>query len=185
MCSVDPTRLHDRELVLAARQGDRNAFGQLVERYRRGVVRVVERMCGDPQLAEEAAQEAFVRAWQRLHTYRPEFPFRNWIYAIATNLAVDRLRREPKTAELEAARPQVAGRGLEEQVETQERAGRVRQSILALPAASRAVLILREYEGLSYQEISATLGIPIGTVMSRLNYARSRLRERLAAELEP
>jgi RNA polymerase sigma-70 factor (ECF subfamily) len=141
-------------------------------------------MSGDLQFAEEAAQEAFLRAWQRLNTYRPEFSFRNWVFAIAANLAIDNLRREPKTVDLEATLTPAAGDSPEEQVEANLRAGRVRQSILSLPAASRAVLVLREYEGLSYREIGEMLGIPIGTVMSRLNYARSRLRELLAAELE-
>jgi RNA polymerase sigma-70 factor (ECF subfamily) len=136
-------------------------------------------------LAEEAAQEAFLRAWQRLHTYQPEFSFRNWIYAIATNLAVDQLRREANTVSLQESQPRAVSHGPEEQIEARERVGRVRQSILSLPEACRAVLILREYEGFSYREISETLGIPVGTVMSRLNYARSRLRELLAGELEP
>jgi RNA polymerase sigma-70 factor (ECF subfamily) len=148
------------------------------------VVNVVYRMCGDTNLAEDAAQEAFIRAWQHLPNYRPRSPFRNWLYRIATNVARDVLRRERETVDVDALPLVAPGAGPEETVEGAERGARVRQAVLALPTASRTVLVLREYEGLSYREIADTLNIPIGTVMSRLNYARKRLRESLAPYLE-
>ena len=141
-------------------------------------------MCGDANLAEDAAQEAFIRAWQHLGSYRPRSPFRNWVYRIATNVAIDAQRREREMVDIDALPLVAPDAGPEATVEGQERGERVRQAVLALPAASRAVLVLREYEGLSYREIADTLGIPVGTVMSRLNYARNRLRESLAPELE-
>jgi RNA polymerase sigma-70 factor (ECF subfamily) len=172
------------ELITQAQQGDRGAFGELVHRHRVGVVNVVYRMCGDANLAEDAAQEAFIRAWKHLPNYRPRSPFRNWVYRIATNAALDVLRRERETVDVDDLPLVASGKGPEATLEGTERGERVREAVLALPEASRSVLVLREYEGLSYREIADTLGIPIGTVMSRLNYARNRLRESLAPYLE-
>jgi len=174
----------ERDLIALAQQGDRQAFGELVRRHREGVVNVVYRMCGDANLAEDAAQEAFIRAWQHLPGYRPRSPFRNWVYRIATNVALDVLRREKETVDLDALPLVNPGKGPEDAVEGIELGQRVGQAVLALPPASRVVLVLREYEGLSYREIADALGIPIGTVMSRLNYARTRLRQSLALYLE-
>jgi RNA polymerase sigma-70 factor (ECF subfamily) len=169
------------ELIAKAQQGDRQAFGELVLRNREGVINVVYRMCGDAHLAEDAAQEAFIRAWQHLPGYRPRSLFRNWVYRIATNVALDFLRRERETVDVDTLSLASSDGDPEAMVERGERGERVRQAVLALPPASRAVLVLREYEGLSYREIADTLGIPIGTVMSRLNYARNRLRDSLAS----
>ncbi|HEM62003.1 MAG TPA: sigma-70 family RNA polymerase sigma factor [Chloroflexi bacterium] len=172
------------ELIEQAQQGDRGAFGELVRRHRQGTINVVYRMCGDAHLAEEAAQEAFIRAWTHLPRYKPQSPFRNWLYRIATNVAVDALRSEKETVDLESVYLTDAREGPPEIAETQERGERVREAVLGLPPASRAVIVLREYEGLSYREIADTLGIPMGTVMSRLNYARGLLRESLAPYME-
>jgi RNA polymerase sigma-70 factor (ECF subfamily) len=181
--STPPAEI-ELDLIAQAQRGDRQAFGELVRRHREEVIDVVYRMCGDVNLAEDAAQEAFIRAWQHLPGYRPRSPFRNWVYRIATNVAVDALRRERETADVDALSLASSDEGPEAAVEGKERGERVREAVLALPPASRAVLVLREYEGLSYQEIADALGIPIGTVMSRLNYARNRLRESLAPYVE-
>jgi len=106
------------------------------------------------------------------------------VYRIATNVALDALRRERETVDIDALPLAAADAGPEATMEGTERGERVQQAVLALPPASRAVLVLREYEGLSYREIADTLDIPIGTVMSRLNYARNRLRKSLAPYLE-
>jgi len=172
------------ELIKQAQQGDRRAFGQLVRLHREGAVNVVYRMCGDAELAEEAAQEAFIRAWTNLPRYKPRSPFRNWLYRIATNVAVDVLRSQKETVDVEAVEVPDAESGPEVLAEVRERGERVRQAVLALPPASRAVVVLREYEDLSYKEIADTLGIPIGTVMSRLNYARTLLRQTLTPYME-
>ncbi|MDX9954861.1 MAG: sigma-70 family RNA polymerase sigma factor [Anaerolineae bacterium] len=174
----------DLELIALAQQGDRQAFGELVMRYRERVIGVVYRMCGDIQLAEDAAQEAFVRAWQQLPRYQPRAPFQSWLYRIALNRATDVLRAERETVDV-VDLPLVAP-GLEPEAAVERSAlnEQVRRAVLALPEASRSVLILREYEGLSYKEIAETLDIPLGTVMSRLNYARGRLREWLGPWLE-
>lgn len=172
------------ELITKAQRGDRQAFGELVRCHRKGVINVVYRMCGDANLAEDAAQEAFIRAWQHLPNYKPRSPFRNWVYRIATNAARDVLRRERETVDIDDLALATSGEGPEAATEREERGERVREAVLALPPASREVLVLREYEGFSYREIAEALGIPIGTVMSRLNYARNHLRKSLAPYLE-
>lgn len=187
-----PVVEEDAHLIARAQGGDRQAFGVLVTRYRAGVVNVVYRMCGDILLAEEAAQEAFLRTWLNLRRYQPDKSFRAWLYRIAINAALDELRRGRSTGALSLSSEDETdaqvrtgvvdnpGAALEER----ERARLVRQAVMDLPEASRAALILREYGGLSYNEIAAALGIPLGTVMSRLNAARSQLRRSLAALME-
>ena len=165
-------------LVSKAQNGDRSAFGELVHRYQAGVVDVVYRMCSDGQLAQDAAQEAFIQAWLHLPSYRPQSLLRNWLYRIAVNAALDGLRRQKsllpeEIGSLELIDPKDNPEGMLVQ---KERADQVQRAVQALPEACRAVLVLREYEELSYQDIASTLDIPIGTVMSRLNYARERLR---------
>ncbi len=184
------TSLDEQTWITRAQQGDRQAFGELVRLHREGVVNVVYRMCGDAQLAEEAAQEAFLRVWQNLGRYDPRrsavpsAPFRNWVYRIAVNVAVDALRRERPAEDVDDLPFASTADGPEAWVERQQQAEQVRQAVLALPPASRAALVLREYEGLSYQEIADALDIPLGTVMSRLNYARSHLRQALSRQPE-
>ena len=172
-------------LIAKAQNGDRNAYGELVQCHYPYVVNVVYQMCGDAELAQDATQEAFIRAWLHLPTFRPGTSLRNWLYRIATNAALDVLRRDVKTSEadIEAlAIPDVQA-GPEAALLQKERAIAVQQAVLMLTEATRTVLVLREYGGLSYQEISATLDIPLGTVMSRLSYARYQLKQLLASQL--
>ena len=172
-------------LIEQAQNGDRNAFGELVRRHYQGVVLVVTRMCGDAGLAEDAAQEAFMRAWVNLPSFQPRGSLRNWLYRIAINAALDVLRHKPEEPledEYVNSVPDQAA-GLETALIEKERAAQVRQAVKLLPEAARAVLVLREFGGLSYREISEALGVPVGTVMSRLNYARSRLRDVLSGEM--
>lgn len=171
----------EAEFVRNAQSGDRNAFSELVRMHARGVFNVVYRMCGDELIAEDAAQETFIRAWQNLSSYRPQTPLRNWLYRIAFNAGMDMLRKEKRILPnaIEDMQLTDGQPGLEALVSQQERTQLVQKAILSLPDASRAVLILREYEEMSYQEISSTLDIPVGTVMSRLNYARKLLKDKL------
>lgn len=175
----------EAEFVRNAQSGDRNAFSELVRMHARGVFNVVYRMCGDELIAEDAAQETFIRAWQNLSSYRPQTPLRNWLYRIAFNAGMDMLRKEKRILPnaIEDMQLTDGQPGLEALVSQQERTQLVQKAILSLPDASRAVLILREYEELSYQDISATLDIPVGTVMSRLNYARKLLKDKLEPKL--
>jgi RNA polymerase sigma-70 factor (ECF subfamily) len=175
----------ETELIEQAQHGDRNAFGELVRRYYPGVVQVVFRLCGDAGLAEDMAQEAFLRAWINLPSFHPQSSLRNWFYRIAANATLDVLRRRPEeTLGDESARmlPDQAA-GPETALIEKERVALLQQSMQSLPEAARSVLVLREYGGLSYQEIASVLDVPVGTVMSRLNYARNRLRKLLKAQL--
>jgi RNA polymerase sigma-70 factor, ECF subfamily len=177
--------VNESELVTQAQRGDHNAFGELVCIHAQGMRNVIYRMYGDVQLAEEGAQEAFIQAWLHLSSYRPQTSFRNWLYRIGVNAATDALRREkrilPNAIEdlpLTDSQP-----GPEALLSQTERTALIQRAILSLPEASRAVLVLREYEEMSYHEIADTLDIPVGTVMSRLNYARKVLKEKLEQAL--
>lgn len=176
----------ESSLISKAQQGDRSAYGELVRRYYDGVIHVVYRLCGDAHLAEDAAQEAFIRAWVHLPSFRPQSSLRNWLYQIAVNAAIDALRKQAKvtTGELDNLPLASFDPEPESAMIQAEQRGQVQKAILALPPSSRAVLVLREYEGLTYQEIASALDIPIGTVMSRLNFARSRLKEILAPQFQ-
>lgn len=168
-------------LVAKAQNGDRNAFGELVRHHHPGVVNVVYRMCGDVELAEDAAQDAFIQAWLHLPAFRPGTSLRNWLYRIAVNAALDVLRRKkPKNIDDEILEMPDPAAGPETALLQKERTVLVQQAILSLTETSRAILVLREYGGLSYQEIGVALNVPLGTVMSRLSYARERLKELLA-----
>ncbi len=169
------------ELIYQSQQGDRNAFGELVRRHYQGVVRVVYSMCGDTGLAEDATQEAFIRAWVNLPSFQPTAPLKNWLYRIAINAALDVLRKKPEESLEENQVTMITDQGQspETALLEKERILLVRQAMQGLPEASRSVLVLREYGELSYQEIAKVLDVPVGTVMSRLNYARNRLRELL------
>jgi RNA polymerase sigma-70 factor (ECF subfamily) len=177
--------VNEIELVTQAQRGERNAFNELVRIHAQGVMNVVYRMCGDAQVAEDAAQETFIQAWQHLASYRPQTSLRSWLYRIAVNAATDMLRKEKRILPnaLEDLHLQDPQAGPEALFVQQERTSLVRKAILSLPDASRAVLVLREYEGMSYHEIAAALDIPVGTVMSRLNYARKSLRDKLEQKL--
>ncbi len=176
--------MDDRDLIASAQQGDRQAFTKLVGRHQRNIVSLTYRMCGDLRLAEDAAQEAFVRVWQNLNSYKPQYAFRSWLYRIAANAALDALRRERPTADIDSLSLADLGTSPEQSAEDNERAAHVRQAIAQLSESLRVVLILREYQGLRYQEIADALDIPIGTVMSRLNSARAQLRHELRDLME-
>ena len=175
----------ETSLVEQAQNGDRNAFGELVRRHYQAVVLVVYRMCGDTGLAEDATQEAFIRAWVNLPSYQPKGCLRNWLYRIAVNAALDVLRRKPEETLEDEEALMVADQaaGPETVLIEKERVALLQQAMKSLPEAARSVLVLREYGGLSYQEIAGVLDVPVGTVMSRLNYARNRLREILRSYL--
>ena len=175
----------ENALIEQAQQGDRNAFGELASRYYPGVVRVVYRLCGDTDLAEDMAQEAFLRGWVNLSSFRPQSSLRNWLYRIAVNATLDVLRRKPEEALEDEVAQMIPDQeaGPEATLIEKERVALLQQAMHALPEAARSVLVLREYGGLSYQEIANVLDVPVGTVMSRLNYARNRLRELLKGDL--
>ena len=179
------TTVNEAELVLRAQNGERNAFSDLVRIHARGVFNVVYRMSGDALVAEDAAQETFIRAWQNISSYRPQTSLSNWLYRIAFNAGMDMLRKEKRVLPNDIDEMQLTDdHPSPESIASQnERTALVQKAILSLPDASRAVLVLKEYEGMSYREIADALDIPLGTVMSRLNYARKLLKEKLEPKL--
>jgi RNA polymerase sigma-70 factor (ECF subfamily) len=126
----------------------------------------------------------FIQAWRHLSGYQTRASFRSWLYRIAINAALDMLRREKPAEDIDGLPLASPAEKVEAQVEQQERIRRVRRAVLSLPEACRAVLVLREYEGLSYHEMAEALEIPTGTVMSRLSYARKLLAEKLRSFME-
>ena len=173
----------DSELARSSASGDQAAFAELVERYRLYVIGVAYRLGAEAELAEDIAQEVFLRVWRALPRFRGESAFRTWLYRVATNTAIELLRRRRPNAELDDE-ALAAGDNAEDQALRDDRVRAVRRAIAGLPEQSRLTLILREYEFLSYKEIAAALDIPLGTVMSRLSYARQCLRRDLAAYLD-
>jgi RNA polymerase sigma-70 factor, ECF subfamily len=176
-------QLDETELIRKARRGDRQAFGVLVERYQRRVVGVAWAVVHNQEDALELAQETFVRAYENLASFESRSSFSTWLYRIAANLAIDFRRREGRhsivrgeEAENEIARlPSSTGDSFTEFARSELNL-RIRAALDELTPEHRAVILLREVEGLSYDEISDILDCPRGTVMSRLHYARNRLR---------
>jgi RNA polymerase sigma-70 factor (ECF subfamily) len=176
--------LSDNELIaqsLSKRnsEGASAAFGKLVLRYRKLVIAVAYRLCGDAALAEDIAQDAFIRVWDRLADYRPSGNFKAWLVRIATNLTIDAMRKRRPVVDIDDVPLVEPGQGPEAAALSSERAAAVRAALMRLPMQSRAVLVLREYQALSYREIADVLDIPLGTVKSRLNDARRRLKAEL------
>ncbi|NPV08437.1 MAG: sigma-70 family RNA polymerase sigma factor [Anaerolineae bacterium] len=173
----------EARLVKQALEGDRSAFGDLVRLHQRSVRSLAYRLCGDAALADDAAQETFLRAWRALARYEHRDSMRNWLLRIVTNVVTDSLR-QPQPADLDPSDLPSPEESPWEATERHELRARVRQAVLNLPPAARAALILREFEGFSYAEIAEVLDVPVGTVMSRLHYARQALRRTLAPEME-
>ena len=170
--------LTDRECVALSQQGDRAAFGTLVRRYQDGVFRFILRMVGSRDEALELTQDAFVKAWQALPAWRPEAQFRTWLFSIASNTAMDSLRRR-KAVEFVALDEDYevrnGGADPEAQLQAKQRLRALDAALRRLPHDQREVVLLREMEDLSYSEISRVLGISEGTVKSRLARAREAL----------
>jgi RNA polymerase sigma-70 factor (ECF subfamily) len=175
--------LDETELIRKAQRGDPEAFGILVERYQRRVVGAALAVVHNPDDALELAQETFVRAYENLRGFESRSSFSTWLYRIAANLAIDWRRREGRRsfvrgeeAENEIERlPSPMGDSFAE-FSRGELNRHLRAALDELTPEHRAVILLREVEGLSYDEISDMLQCPRGTVMSRLHYARNRLR---------
>lgn len=178
--------LQERQWVASARQGDQDAFEQLVRAYEKRVFALTLRMCGSPEDAAEAAQEAFLAVWQGLGTFRGEASFSTWLYRLASNACVDLLRREGRHRA--AAGPSLDDGALnvdaadpaptpQEAVERTELRERIEEGLRRLPEEYRQVLVLREMHQLSYEEIAAALCLDLGTVKSRISRGRQRLRK--------
>ena len=171
--------LSDEELVRLSQQGDLKAFGILVERYQKKVFTVAYSLVQDTDEAQDLTQESFVRAYSALESFRGTARFYTWIYRITVNLCMDHFRKQAvEKAAMTHEQDEHQNPTTPDRVASQhEMSQAVRQAIRALPEDHRTVIIMREIEGLSYQEIAKVAGISIGTVMSRLFYARRKLRE--------
>jgi len=181
----------DRTLVKAAQKGDEQAFRALVERYQRRVVQLALGMTKDPDEAMDIAQETFVRVHRYLPSFKGDSSFFTWTWRIAMNLCLDAQRRKGRVervdleqgdeAEIEAAMdpPSAALAGPQRQALNAELRAKIEEALSALSENHRAILLLRELEGLSYEELSRVLGIRKGTVMSRLFHARLKMQHKL------
>ncbi|WP_409303809.1 RNA polymerase sigma factor SigW [Peribacillus sp. SCS-155] len=183
------------ETVVKARikqvlKGDQNAFGELVELYKDKVYQICYRMLGNRHEAEDMAQEAFVRAYVNIRSFNIKMKFSTWLYRIATNLCIDRIRKKKPDYYLDA---EVAGtEGLdmysqiaadsaqpEEELESLELREAVQAEILKLPDKYRSVIVLKYMEELSLKEISDILDLPVGTVKTRIHRGREALKNKL------
>lgn len=175
----------DTHLIRAAQAGDLAAFELLVDRHGVGVYRVALRMLGNEADAEEAAQDAFVQAWRALDRFRAESAFATWMYRIVTNRCLDALAARRAEEPLDERAETAAPDDLEAVVDGRERWAALVGAIGALSAEQRAALVLREFEGLSYEEIADVLGVTVGAVKGRLHRARLELMQRLTAFERP
>jgi len=167
----------EEDLIRRIAAGDSEAFEKLYEAYRKPLANFLYRLCFDRALVEDLLQEVFVRIWRAAASFRAESKVSTFIFRIATNVWINesrRLREKPS----EAAEGLHAGEPPED-LERREREAQVRDALRTLPAGERAVLILAEYNGLPYEEISRILEVPVGTVKSRMFHALQRLRDRL------
>ncbi len=188
----------DEELLALFRQGTSEAFGTLVRRYEGELYGYLRRYLSDNDLAEDVFQNTFVQVYLKLNQFEEGRAFRPWLYAIATNQAIDALRREGRHQAIrldldgEDARdvdfPQLLellqnrGPSPLEHLQAEERRQMVRAGVDRLPEFLKQVVILAYYQGLKYLEIAEILAIPVGTVKSRLHTALSRLHEAWSAE---
>ncbi len=169
--------------VEAALEGDQSAFGHLVEHYQTAVFNLAYRMLGEPQEAEDAAQEAFLRAYANLSRYDPERPFKTWLLSIASNHCIDRLRKRRLTwlsieeEEGVSVHPALISTttGPEEAYLEQERSAGIQALLAQLPPDYRLVVVLRYWYDMSYTEIAETLGTSESAIKSRLFRARQTL----------
>lgn len=171
----------DEQLMLRLKDGDRHALNALVGRYRDRVVSYAYRMIGNADLAQDMAQETFVRIYRGAHTFRDGSRFTPWLYKIATNVCISQRVRNDRAGVAvdseELDRNQDCGVAVEDEVMRSITVQRLFCSMSQLTQEHRSVLVMHIYQGLTYVEIGEALEIPTGTVKSRLFYAIRRLRE--------
>jgi RNA polymerase sigma-70 factor (ECF subfamily) len=185
----------DQEIVALARGGEEAAYRELVRRYERPLFSLLYRMVRDRELAEDLAQETFVKALNAIESYRPEYKFSSWIFKIANNAAIDHLRRrELDTLSLEGSPHAETPEAIEatalqigdrqesplDEVEARELGGEIEAAIGKLRPEYRSCILLRHVEGRAYEEIAEILGLPLGTVKTYIHRARNELLRELA-----
>ncbi len=185
----------DEDLVLRVQQGDKSAFDLLVIKYQHKIIQLVNRYVKDPSEAQDVAQEAFIKAYRALGNFRGDSAFYTWLYRIAINTAknylVSRSRRssdyevDVQDAEAIENAPQLQGMETPERVLlNQEIIDTIKTAIDKLPEEMRTAIILREFDGMSYEEIAEAMDCPVGTVRSRLFRAREAIDNKLNPLLE-
>ena len=182
------TRVDESLLIARAGAGDQGAFRELVERYQGAVYNLAYRMLGDPDEAEDAAQEIFVRVYRQLARYDTERKFSTWVLAIATNYCIDQLRRRRvQLVPLENIVPWARAReaGPEREALDREARDEIQVLLRRLPEKYRAVLVLRYWQDLSCAEIGEVLHVPEGTVKTQLHRARQALGRLLQEQEGP
>jgi RNA polymerase sigma-70 factor, ECF subfamily len=187
--------LTDQEVVLRARSGQEAAYRELIRRYERPVFALLFRMVRDRELAEDLAQETFVKALNAIDSYRPEFKFSSWIFKIGNNAAIDHLRRReldtlsldgsPHAETPEAMQANALQIGARQEspldtVEAKELGTAIEAAIGSLRPEYRSCILLRHVEGRAYEEIAEMLNLPLGTVKTYIHRARNELRQSLA-----
>ena len=192
---VDLMSATDQEIVALAREGREAAYRELIRRYERPVFSLILRMVRDRQLAEDLAQETFIKALNAIGSYRPEFKFSSWIFKIANNAAIDHLRRREldtlsidgaphatSAEDIEATALQIGDRGETPlaELEARELGTAIESAIGRLRPEYRSCIMLRHVEGLAYEEIAQLLDLPLGTVKTYIHRARHELRDMLA-----
>lgn len=186
----------EKQLIERSRHGDVAAFDKLVRRYERTVYNVAYRLCGSHDDASDIAQEAFVRAWNNLKSFRGDAQFSTWVHRIVTNVFLDdrKKKRSRPTTSLDesvdldensvARQYEDHSPGPEALAEGDERRQILEKAICTLPETQRIMIVMYHTQGLAYEEIAELTELPIGTVKSRLNRARLALRDRLGKVAE-
>jgi len=175
--------LTDMQIIDAVLAGDKQAYSQLVTRYQDRLFRSLLRMTGSREEAEDVAQESFVQSFVKLSSFKGNSQYFTWLYRIAFNTCISRKRRKRPTTSVDAMRnagaadPTDSGPAAGEQLEQQERIAAVHSALAELSDEYRQIIVLRELEDCSYEEIAKILEMPVGTVRSRLHRARGQLRD--------
>jgi RNA polymerase sigma-70 factor (ECF subfamily) len=180
----------DEELVASSLAGDSSAFDLLVLRWDRKIQGAIYRLMGSEEEVRDLCQEAFLKAYRGLGGFKGEARFSSWLYQIALNLCRDRMRRRRGRVivSLDALEADAQAQILRDEASTQDLVEardlqqRVRAAVIALPDDQREVIVLKVYEGLTFQEIAEVLGLPVSTVKTRLYRGLDRMRERLLSE---
>lgn len=176
----------DQQLAQRVRSGNLEAFGELVRRYQQSVFNVCYRLLGERRAAEDLAQEAFLRAYQRFDSFQNERPFGPWMRRVAANLCYNHLQSRAQSEMVyelgaeDAWQPASPQPGPEAALLQREASELIRQALLGLPAHYRAVIELRHFQDLSYAEIAETLNLPLSDVKTHLFRARKQLAQTLA-----
>ena len=195
MDQVEPSRQMDHELVARVQRGDSKAFDLLVRKYQHRIVALIGRYVSDWSECQDVAQEAFLRAYRAMGSFRGDAQFYTWLHRIAVNTAKNHLvanGRRPPTDDIDVADAEQYDSGIrlrdndtpERELMRQQMEQTVMRAVEALPEELRTAITLREVEGLSYEEIAARMDCPIGTVRSRIFRAREAIEQELAPLLD-